>query len=177
MKIGTRIVFTIFLLVIMAVCVFIALTAAGVMPDSNIEGLYYGFTDTWFRYIWLAVAVVVFIVALILMFFGKPHERFEGVQVLENAGGTAFLTNAAIVELARRFLAAKSGVVIDSITVKKALPGAIGLTLKLAMRPGVEIPAMTEEIIEGMRAHMQQYAGVDAVPVDVRIVPLDSVKN
>jgi len=177
MKVGTRILFTIFLLAIMAVCVFIALTAVGVLPDSNIEGLYYGFTLTWFRYVWLAAAAVVFIISVILMFFGKPREKFEGIEVLEAAGGNVFLTNAAIIELAKRFLATKSGVVISNIVVKKSLPGAVGLTLKLAMRPGVEIPVMTQEIIEGIQEHMKMYGGIDAAPVEVRIVPLESVKN
>ena len=85
MGVGTRIVFTVFLIAIIGVCVFLVCAALGVIPAVDVDALVYGMTNSDYRYIWVVCAIVVAVVALILMFFGTKKVEPSSVLLAETA--------------------------------------------------------------------------------------------
>ena len=71
MGVGTRIVFTIFLCIVMALCVAVIFASFGGFAEADMQALWNGFLNTGYKYIWAAAALVLFITALCLAFFGS----------------------------------------------------------------------------------------------------------
>ena len=69
MSVGTRIVFSLFLIVILGICGLILAASFGAFTTEDILALVRGFTETGFKYIWAAAALLLGIIAICLLFF------------------------------------------------------------------------------------------------------------
>lgn len=86
MSVGMRILFTIFLIVIICALVVVLLAMFGVIGSSLLESvfataLHGGF---WYKFAYAAVCVVMIVIAFILMFFGA-HKRAPQLRRLQNS--------------------------------------------------------------------------------------------
>lgn len=117
MGVGTRIVFTIFLCIVMALCVAVIFASFGGFAEADMQALWNGFLNTGYKYIWAAAALVLFITALCLAFFGIRSKSPEPKAVVleEDPDSSIRITLDALKELAARYLKDIPGVITGRI--------------------------------------------------------------
>lgn len=176
MGVGTRIVFTVFLIVIIGVCIFVALAAFGMFPAADVDGLINGF-NTSYRYIWAAAAIVIAIVALCLMFFGIKKDEASSVVLVESADGSVSVTLEAIEELAQRHLNEIYGIIVQRIRSREVGPKTVRIDLFLSVKPETEMPAITKTVTEGVKKYVEQYSGILVTYVGIKILPIKQLQR
>ena len=171
MKIGTRIIFTLFMVIILAVCACIIVSALGFVDISHAEALLNGFLYTDYKYIWAGAAALIFVVGVILLFFRKKAEP-KSVVVLKNEDGSVSITIDAIIELASRYLSGITGIVVEKIKISVITAGSIKVIIDLGVKQGVEIPAITAQIRTEIAEYILNYSGLTVNEVEIRVVPI-----
>ena len=179
MGVGTRIVFTIFLLIVMALCVAIILASFGAFAQADLIALWEGFLNTGYKYIWAAAALVLFITALCLMFFGIRSKTPEPRAVVLEAGvdSSVSITLDALRELAARYLKDVSGVITNKIHLREAEEKSVHLKLELSARPDLEIPETVRKITAEIKEYMEKYSGIEVSHVEISMQPLKQNQN
>lgn len=174
MKVGTRIIFTIFLILVFGACVMIACAAFGAFPEADVEGVLYGFTSSSYKYVWAGAAIVVGIVAIALMFFGKKDadKLPPSVTIFENEDGSICITSEAIDELVKRYLNEVGGMVVQRTRIIPQEGKCVRIDVYMSVRRDVVIPDLTKKVIEGMKCYIDKYAGLDASYVGIKILPM-----
>lgn len=174
MGIGTRIVFTIFLLIVMALCVAIILASFGGFARADLVALLNGFLDTGYKYIWAGAALLLFVTAACLMFFGIRGNGGEEKAVILETGleGSVSITLDALKELAARYLKDVSGIITTGIDVKVVGERNVRLKLELSARPELEIPAATRQINTEIKDYVSKYSGIEISHVEIAMQPL-----
>ena len=172
MRVGTRIVFSLFILIILVLCAFVLLVCLGFLPMEMAQALFYGFSGTSYKYIWAGVAAVLFVVGVCLLFFGSKRAEPEFVLLNENVEGSVSVSVSAIEELALRYLAGETGVLVQRVKIGAIGQGQIKVKLYLSAKPGVEMPAVTEKISQGIKDYLAKYVGVIVSGVHIHMMPL-----
>ena len=155
MGIGTRIVFTIFLLIVMALCVAIILASFGGFARADLVALLNGFLDTGYKYIWAGAALLLFVTAACLMFFGIRGNGGEEKAVILETG-----------------LEGSVSITLDGIDVKVVGERNVRLKLELSARPELEIPAATRQINTEIKDYVSKYSGIEISHVEIAMQPL-----
>lgn len=170
MKVGTRIIFSLVMLMIIAICVLIVLSVVGIIPQANIDALYSGFTNGY-GWIWAAAACIIAIICLCLLFFGIGKSKVRTVNISDNLDGAVVIVIEAFRELVKRYLDSKSEVITQSITVKPVEKRNVKLELHLAAKPETDIPLIADEIKSGLKEYLEMYSGVTASSISIIIDP------
>lgn len=175
MSVGTRIVFSLFILVVIAICVLLVLTAFNVVPANELTNL---FTQkTWVQYVAVGAAVLVIIVGICLLFFGIKKSIPDNVVLSENMEGTVFITLLSLEELIQRYLHEVYGVVVNKIGIKPNGARSVNVKLYLSIKPEVEIPDITSKVMVGAAEYLERYSGIHANAVDIKVLPLKLKKS
>ena len=177
MKVGTRIVFSLFIIVILAACAAIIVSALGFVDIQHAQGLMNGFLYSDYKYIWAGAAAVLFVAGVALLFFGTKKAEPETVELLQTAECSVSITLAAIEELAARYLAGITGVLVQKIAVHAVSAGVIKVVLHLCVKPGVEIPGVTEQIRKEAAEYIDKFSGLTVNNVEIRIMPLKNTAS
>lgn len=174
MSVGTRIIFSLFMLVIILLCVGIILAAFGVIAATEVQALLNGLLLTDFKYIWAGAALLIIVLCICLLFFGirKKTPVPRGVVLEENISGNVEITTDALRELADTYLRTLNGIIINGISVVPIGFRSIRLEVRICVRPEVEIPPLTEKITAEIKEHFMTYAGISADEVRIRIMPM-----
>lgn len=174
MKVGTRVVLTIYLIAVIALCGFILATIGGLIPGSDLSN----FTNTvingsiWFKILYAVIAVVVIIVSFMLMFFGAgkaPAPKTAKVASFES--GSILITVKAIEELVERYVhenKSVKGLHTNVISHEDTLDIAIDI----CVLPDVDIPAMTKELQSGLAAYIQEHTGITVNETKIMVTGL-----
>jgi len=172
MGVGTRIVFSIFIIIILGVCAGITLAAFGVFPAENVDRLISGFTDTGYKYIWAGAAIVLFAAGVILLFFGTKRVEPVSVLLLSSVDGSVSVSLDALRELAGRHLNEVSGIITQRIDIHPIGDRNVRVNLYLSVKPEVEIPVVTKTIADGVKGYIEKYSGINASYVSIKIQPI-----
>lgn len=172
MKVGTRIVLTVFLLIVIALCVFVILAALGVLPAANLDMLYSGFRDTNFKYLYVVGGLVLLIVAFCLMFFGMTKSAPNEVVLAVTGGGTVSITVEALKELADRSLKETREILVQNIRVRPISERNASIQVDLAFKPESDIPAVSEQVSEKLKDDIEKYSGILISDIKLRVYPL-----
>lgn len=174
MGVGTRVIFSIFLLLVIGVCGIIIFAALGGFPEENMMELFRGFTETNFRFIWLGAAAVMLVVAVCLLFFGIRHREIAPVNILLNAlaDGSVSISIGAMQELIGRYLNTVKGIVPQRIEIRPLSERNIRVNIYLTVRPDISIPDLTKQITSEVREHIMKYSGVNASYVEIMVQPM-----
>jgi len=171
MRVGTRVLLSLFLLLVMAVCVLIILAAFGVVSSANVVALAEGFTETEYKYIWAGVALALIVVAIPLLFFGIKKDEPSSVTLASSTEGRVDITVEALKELAHCYLKDITEVIVQRVVVVPVSYRTLRMEIYLSVRTGAEIPAITTKISEEMRAYVEKFAGVLANQVTIFVLP------
>ncbi len=177
MKVGTRVVFSIFIVIILVICAAIIISALGLIPEAYAVNLFNSFTNGTYKYLWAAVAAVLFIAGVCLLFFRSGQSEPEMVELTSSTEGSVKIYVSAIEELETRYLAEITGIIVQKIKVKPVSAGVIKLVLNICVRPEVEIPSTTEQISKGSVEYIGKYSGLTVSAVDIKIMPIKNTSS
>jgi len=172
MGVGTRIIFTLFILIILALCAGVFLTTLGLIDYAAVEPIVNAFTDPVGKYACAGVAVVLFVVGVCLLFFGIKKAAPAQVTLVSDANGSVNLTLQAIEELSMRCLTEVSGIIVQKIVIIPAAAMAnVKIRVEFCVKAGVEMPGLSENIKKKLSDYVKQYSGVTVDAIDLSIVP------
>lgn len=171
MKIGTRVVFTVLMLFIIALCTGIILAAFNVISPEIVMGLAYGFTMTDFKYVWAGAALIIALTCLGLIFFRSKKKTTKSVVLESDNGSSIAVTTDAVREVANNYLRTVEGSSIQRIDVIPVGLKTIKLNVALSVKQGVEVPVLTGKVKEEVKTYLEQYCGVLANEVNLKVLP------
>ena len=174
MKVGTRVVLTIYLIAVIILCGFILATLGGLIPGSNLSD----FTDTvlngplGYKILYAVIAVVVIIISFMLMFFGvgkAPAPKTARVASFES--GNILITVKAIEELVERYVHENKNVKGLKTTVVSH-EDSLDIAIDICVLPDVDIPAVTKELQSGLASYIQQHTGITVNETKIMVTGL-----
>ncbi len=177
MGVGTRIIFTLFLLVILTACVFTALSAFNIIDDYAFTRIIGSFDE--YRLYWGIAAAVLFVVGFPLIFFGSPKKkrRADGIYQKTSETGGVYLTVPALTDLCARYLSSITEISVSRIGVMPQEDKTLKIDCDISMKPETDIPLMTEKIDREMREYIERYSGVNVSAVNIRVLPFKQPKQ
>ncbi len=172
MKVGTRVVLTIFLVVVIAACGFLLAIIAGLLPADQLTNFAYTATsgDIWFKVLYAVIAIVMIIVSFMLMFFGmgKPvAAKTASVATFES--GSVAITIKAIEELVERFVHKDKNIMgLKTNVISQA--NALEMNLEVCVLPESDIPQVTKELQEGLSEYIQKHTGIVVSKISITVI-------
>ena len=170
MKAGTRIIFSLVMLIVAAMCAAVILTFFGVFSRENVDMLYEGFFSGY-GYIWAIAAGVLGVICVCLLFFGIGKKKADTIVMSLGDDGSVEITIDAFKELITRYLESRTDIVIQRIIVKPTAQNCAKITLKLSAKPEVSIPDAAGEIKTGLKDYLDTYSGINAENISMTIEP------
>lgn len=174
MSTGMRIVFTIYLIVIICCFAFLLVTMFGFVSPNALESvlataLHGGF---WYKLLYAVVGIVMIIVSFLLMFARRPGtgRHVSTVSIAETSDGDIVITTKAVEELIEREVLKTSGVRGANTRVISS-GGFIDVLVHLSVAPGQDIPEMTKDV--QARLHEELLKGVGVKLRDLKITVTD----
>ena len=172
MRVGTRIIFSIFILIILAVCAAVFLTVLELIDPEILQPIWNAFTDPVGKYACAAVAVVLFVIGVSLLFFGTKKAAPSMVTLVNNPDGSVSLTVQAVEELTLRCVTEIQGITVQKIQITPANVNAnVRVKVEYCVKNGVEIPGLSEKIKVTIKEYLEKYAGITAGVVELQVVP------
>lgn len=174
MKVGTRVVLTIYLVAVIALCGFILATLGGLVPGSALSD----FTNTvlngaiWFKVLYAVIAIVVIIVSFMLMFFGTgkaPAPKTASIATFDS--GSISITVKAIEELVERYVHENKNVKGLKTNVVSH-DSSLDINMEICVLPDSDIPAVTKELQSGVSEYIQQHTGITVSEVKIMVTGL-----
>lgn len=179
MSVGMRVLFTIFLVVIICALVFVLLAMFGFIGSSLLESvfataLHGGF---WYKFAYAAICVVMIVIAFILMFFGS-HKRPPAVaRIAEFNGGTIVITTKAIEELIQREIT-NTPEIKAAHTHVTSFGDYIDIKTNLSLLPGENIPDITKTLQNKLQDDIQKQTGIQIRDMKITVTDVaDSMSN
>ncbi|MEG2360902.1 MAG: alkaline shock response membrane anchor protein AmaP [Christensenella sp.] len=162
MKVGTRVVLTVYLIAVIALCGFMLATIGGFLPGSNLKD----FTNTaiggaiFYKILYAVIAIVMIIISFMLMFFGTGKAAApKTAKVATFESGSVLITIKAIEELVERHVHENKNVK-GLKTCVFSRGESIDISLEICVLPDVDIPAVTKELQTGLNAYIQEHTGI-----------------
>lgn len=174
MKMGTRVVLTVYLIAVIALCGFILATLAGLVPVSALSD----FTNTvgggsiWFKILYAVIAIVVILVSFLLMFFGMgkaPMPKTADIATFES--GSIRITLKAIEELVERFVHENKNI-RGLKTAVITHDNFLDINIDISVLPDANIPEVTKELQSGVAAYIQEHTGITVKQIQIMVTGL-----
>jgi len=174
MKTGTRVLLTIYLIVIILAFLFLLATMFGLVSPSIMQGVTSTMTDGGIGYkaLYAAVAIVMIIVAFVLMFFGagKTAPKTARIAVFEN--GNILITVRAIEELIEKYVREFHDV--NGLNTKVgSFDSYIEIDIEISTVPEANIPELTRTLKEGLTENIQKHTGITVNKTNVKVMEID----
>ncbi len=174
MKVGTRVVFTIYILVMVLFCLFLLATLFGLVNTAYL-------TDTtntisngtfWFKFLYAAIFIVLVVVGIALLFFGMKKENPKTAKIAEFENGSIVITVKAIEELVEKYVRDFEDIKGMHIAVISNTD-TIDINLEVAVKPDTDIPALTKSLQSGLIESIQGHTGITVRKNKITVMGLD----
>jgi uncharacterized alkaline shock family protein YloU len=174
MKVSTRIIFTIYLVVIALLCLFLLATIFGLLPAVLLTQV----TDTivgggfWFQLLYVCIFGVLLVVGVCLLFFGIKKEQPKTAVVASFENGKISIAISALEELAAKFV--KQTGAVKGVGIKVTPVGeGVDVDVKINILPDVSIPQITQELQTGLISYIETYSGIKVSQAVVMVSSID----
>jgi len=174
MKVSTRIIFTIYLLAVVALCLFVLGTIFGLLPSGPLSQV----TDTllnggiWFKVLYSCIFGAVLVVGVCLMFFGIKKEQPKTAVIASFETGIISIAISALEELAAKFV--KQTGAIKGVGVRVVPVGdGVEIISKISILPDVSIPKITQDLQAGLINYIETYSGIRVAQAKVTVTSID----
>lgn len=171
-KLFDRILLALLLIVTIALSLLLILLAVRILPVANIQGfvalLYTGNTNA---IILGASGLVLFIVSLKLMFAGGQKKEIQPTSTLVQATelGAAFITISAIDSMVQKHCRSNNRIRNVISAVHAVRDGGITVSVRLALMPDTDIPALTLELQKSLKEYVEKHSGINVREVGILI--------
>lgn len=174
MKVGTRVLLTVYLIVVITLCGFILATIAGFISGNNILDFARTLVDgsVLFKILYAVIAIVLIIVSFMLMFFGlgkAPVARTAQVAVFES--GHVVITIKAIEELVERYVHQNKSIKGLRTNVVSH-EDSLDINLEVSVLPDINIPEVTKELQSGLVGYIQDNTGIMVKEIKITVTGL-----
>ncbi len=177
MSVGTRVLLSVFLVIILGICGLIIAACFGAFSAGDILALAHGFLDTGFKYIWAAAALLMGIIAITLLFFRTKEAPVHAVMLDTSTDGSVAVTTEALKELTGNYLKNVQGIVVQRIEIYPLGYKTLRLNLAISVRQEVQVPELTKKIRDEIKKYIETYSGISADQIFIKILPLKPVQT
>ncbi|MGI6152409.1 MAG: alkaline shock response membrane anchor protein AmaP [Christensenellaceae bacterium] len=174
MKVGTRILLTVFLIVIILLCLFLIGTMAGFFHSSYLEGAVSTMLHGAMGYqaIYITVFIVIIVLCLALMFFGTGKQTPKTANIAIFESGSIVITVRAIEELVEKYVRETRDVKGLKSNVL-SYTDYININLEVSVLPDIDIPALTKNLQDGLRENIQTLTGITVKNIKIMVMEID----
>jgi len=175
MKIGTRIIFTLYILCVILVCAFLIAGAVNASVGQAISSLITTglIAGGVYPVLWIVIAAVFAVVGIFLLFFGIKKSEPRVAVVAQTADGTVFIALDAIEELVKRFLKDITTITTNHIGIHSGDAGSgVKISIRVSVKPEVVIPETIQQVQEGVKYYVEKYSGITVLNVKITVEPL-----
>ena len=174
MKVGTRILFSVFLAVIILVCICFLFAITGVAGAQDLTNIVATMTagSFWYKFLYGAIMIVVIVICFILMFFGIKQETPKTAKIAAFESGSILITVKAIEELVERYVRETKEVKeLQSKVVSYS--DYIDISVEIAVAPDGDIPEITKNLQTGLAAEIEQHTGITVKQTKIQVMSID----
>lgn len=174
MKVSTRIIFSIYLLAVIALCLFILAIIFGLIPAQNLTQATTTIIDgsIWYRALYVVIFGVMLIVGICLMFFGIKKEQPKTAVIASFENGKIFIAISALEELAAKFVRQTGAVKAVAVKVL-SLGDQVEINVKISILPDVSIPDITQDLQAGLINYIETYSGIKVKQAKIMVTSID----
>ncbi len=174
MKVSTRIIFTIYLLCVIGLSLFVLATVFGILPSgfllqaatTIVQGSF------WFKVLYTAIFGAALVVGVCLLFFGVRKEEPKTAVLATVESGKISIAISALEELAAKFIRQTES--IKGVGIKiTSLVDSIEIDVKISVLPEVSIPEVTQTLQAGLIAYMEEYSGIKVKVTRIVVTSID----
>lgn len=179
MKGSTRVIFSIYLLVVIALCLYLLATIFGLLPAANLSQITNTLSDGnfWVRALYVVIFIVLLVVSCCLMFFGIKKEQLKTAVIASLDSGSISIAINALEDLAKRFVKQTGAVKGEAIKVL-SLGEQVELDIKISILPEVSIPQITQELQAGLIEYIETYSGIKVKQAMITVASInESIKE
>ena len=174
MKVGTRVVFTIYLLVIVILCLFLLGTIFGLVDVSYLDGATATMTGGafWYQFLYGAILIVLVVVGIGLMFFGIRRETPKTAKIADFESGSIAITVKAIEELVEKYVRESKDIKGLHIRVV-SYNEYIDIFTEISIKPDTDIPELTKDMQSGLTEYIQKHTGITVRKNKIMVMNID----
>ncbi|MEI6101063.1 MAG: alkaline shock response membrane anchor protein AmaP [Eubacteriales bacterium] len=174
MKVSTRIIFSIYLLLVIGLCLYFLATMFGLLAQDGLLQVVTTIVDgsIWFKVLYTAIFGVVLVAGICLLFFGIRKEEPKTAVVASVESGKISIAISALEELAAKFI--KQTESIKGVAIKiHSLVDSVDVDVKISVLPEVSIPEVTQNLQSGLIAYMEAYSGIKVRAARIMVASID----
>ncbi|MEG2957245.1 MAG: alkaline shock response membrane anchor protein AmaP [Christensenellaceae bacterium] len=177
MKTSTRVIFTVYLVAVIALCVFVLGIIFKFVSADHIANFIYTINNgaIGFKILYIAISIVVIAISCILMFFGIKKDSPKTAKIAVFESGSIVITIKAIEEMVERYVRENKNVK-GLRTVVVSYDSYVEIDIEVSVLPEVDIPEITKELQAGLIAYIQTHTGIDVKQTKISIMGLNDSK-
>ena len=174
MKVSTRVIFSIYLVAVIALCLFVLAVIFGFIPAASLSQV----TDTivnggfWYKVLYVCMFGVVVIVGVSLLFFGIKKQTPKSAVIASFESGNISIAVSALEELAAKFIKQTGAVKGMGIVITPVSEG-VEINVKISVLPDVSIPQITQDLQDGLINYIETYSGIKVMHAKVMVASID----
>ena len=174
MKVSTRIILSIYLLAVIALCLFILAIIFGLLPAEILTQITTTIIDgsIWYRAIHVVIFGAMLVIGICLMFFGIKKEQPKTAVIASFEIGKISIAISALEELAGKFVR-QTGAVKGVATRVLSLGDQIEINVKISILPDVSIPDITQDLQAGLINYIESYTGIKVKQAKIMVTSID----
>ncbi len=171
MKAGTRVVFTIYLVVIIVAGLFLLATMFGAVDGQYLDGIVNTLYDgsMGYKILYAAIIIVIIVVGICLIFFGLGKQTPKTARIASFENGSIVIAVRAIEELVERYVRETKHV--KGLAHKVTSSGDdVDIDVQLSVMPNTDIPQITKDLKDGLKANIEAHTGITVKQVNVSVM-------
>ena len=174
MKVGTRIVMSIYIIVVIIMCLFVLSVLVGAYDSSAINNVANTIAagSFWYKFGYGVVVIVLIVVGIGLLFFGVKREAPNTAKIASFENGSILITVRAIEELVQRYLREEKSVKeVHSNVISYS--DFVSINANIAVWPDINIPDVTMKLQAGLREYIEKHTGIAVKEIMIMVMKID----
>lgn len=171
-KLIDRILLAILLIIVIVFSLCLILLACRVYPADSISSVIQEvYSSTTVAIIVGACGLVLLIIAIRLMFAGTKRKEPQPTSTLIKSTelGSTFITLSAIDSMVQKHCRNNNRIRSTVSNIRALRDGGIGISVRLALMPDTDIPALTGELQKSLKEYVEGLAGITVREVGVLV--------
>jgi len=170
MSMGKKVLLTVYLVVITALCVVLLCAIFGAVDQQHITNsiatMFEG--SIGYRILYAAIAIILIIVGVFLIFFDFGKKNLKAVKIASVENGSIMITVKAIEELVSKYLKKETSIKEIRSSVS-TFDEYVEINVDLSIHAGVNIPETTMSLHEGLRQSIESQTGIAVKDVKILV--------
>jgi uncharacterized alkaline shock family protein YloU len=174
MKVGTRIVFTVYILIVVVLSLFLLAALFGLADASLLNAAVNTISggSSGYQFLYAAILIVLVIAGIALLFFGVRKETPKTARIADFDNGSILITVKALEELVEKYIREAKDVKGTQIRVV-SYTDYIDIFVELMVKPDADIPELTKSVQSGLTEEIQAHTGIAVRKNKIIVMSID----